>query len=345
VTIVNAAPSSRYGARLNLDTAVQAFLDANPPESLEFLTVAEQRQLMRHLSDVNYLRFGRRAERVESVTDHEVAVHGGRIRVRMYRPGASDRLPVHVFLHGGGWWLGSIDEYVNEAICRYRCVHAHCVVAAVDYRLAPEHPFPTAINDICAVLRWINGEANALAVEPGMLSIGGVSAGGNLAAAVTLNVRDEGGPALVFQLLEVPAFDLTGALMQAALATEDLRPLADRAAEFTTATRLYLSDPQQAMLPLASPGHADDLSGLPPAQILTAELDPLRDEGEDYARRLAAAGVPAAVKRWPGAIHATSFLTRAWPSAQAWQHAAAAAIRDAHQQAAAHPAAKCRQSW
>jgi acetyl esterase len=214
---------------------------------------------------------------------------------------------VHVFLHGGGWWLGSIDEHVNDATCRYWCVQAHCVVAAVDYRLAPEHPFPTAINDICAVLRWITGEAGALGVEPGVLSIGGVSAGGNLAAAVTLKTRDEGGPPLVFQLLEVPAVDLTGAKMQAALAGEDLRPLADRAAEFTTATRRYLSDPQQAMLPLASPGLADDLSGLPPAQILTAELDPLRDEGEDYASRLAAAGVPAAVKRWRGRFTPSPF--------------------------------------
>ena len=162
---------------------------------------------------------------------------------------------------------------------------------------------------------------------------------------MTLKTRDEGGPALVFQLLEVPAVDLTGAKMQAALEGEDLRPLADRSAEFTTAIRLYLSDPQQAMLPLASPGHADDLSGLPPAQILTAELDPLRDEGEDYARRLTAAGVPAAVKRWPGAIHATPFLTRAWPSAQAWQHAAAVTIRDAHQQAARHPTREFRHSW
>jgi acetyl esterase len=131
----------------------------------------------------------------------------------------------------------------------------------------------------------------------------------------------------------VPALDLTGDTMRTALATEELAPLADRIAEFETPLRYYLPHPADALLPLASPVHAGDLAGLPPAHIMTAEYDPLREEGEWYGRRLAEAGVPATVTRHAGAVHGTSFLTRVWEPAQQWQRDAAARIRHAHDRA------------
>jgi acetyl esterase len=312
---------------------VQAFLDIARAAPPEFLTVAEQRQFMWHASNLNYLRFGRRGEPVAAVTDHEVPVDGGAIRVRAYRPTGEDRLPVHVFLHGGGWWLGSIDEYVNDALCRHRGNHARCVVLAVDYRLAPEHPFPTAINDAHAALRWVVANADMLGVNPDIISVGGHSAGGNLAAAVALACRGARGPRLVFQLLEVPALDLTRSALRSALETDEFQPLGLGASETDSAVRNYLPDPGQARTALASPVLASDLSGLPPAHIMTAELDPLREEGERYARRLAAAGVPAGVRRCPQAIHATSFLTRTWPPAREWLDTAATVLQAAHQRA------------
>ncbi|SRR6266568_449852 len=148
---------------MRLAPQIQAFFEAAPKELLDFLTVQEQRQLIRHLSDLNYLRFGRRAEPVAAVADLMVPVDGGQITVRAYRPSNQAPLPAPIELHGGGWWLGSIDEHVNEAICRYWCVHAHCVVLAVEYRLAPEHPFPTAVDD----LDFRSFEGNAVTVRRG----------------------------------------------------------------------------------------------------------------------------------------------------------------------------------
>lgn len=319
---------------MTLPPPVSAFLAAARTGPVGFLTTSEQRALMRHLADANYLRFGRRAEPVASVTDHTVPVDGGEIRVRAFRPGDEEPLPAHVVLHGGAWWLGSSDEYVNDALCRHRCVNAECVVLAVDYRLAPEHKFPTALNDVQAALRWITGNASTLGVDPDVVSIGGTSAGANLAAAATLACR-ENGPSLVFQLLEVPFLDLTLASMRSLLASGELEPLNIDPVQLADAVRRYLHDPDQARLPLASPIHAGDLSGLPPAHIITAELDPLRDEGERYAHLLSEAGVPVTVVRVPRAIHATSFLTRTWEPAQEWQRSAATAVRCAHKNAAA----------
>ncbi len=317
---------------MRLAPQVQEFLDA-PAESIDHLTVRQQRQRIRELSDLNYHRYGLQPEPACVSADYRVPVDGAEITVRAYHPSTQARLPGHVELHGGGWWLGSIDEHVNEAICRYRCVHAHCVVFAVEYRLAPEHPFPAAVNDVYAALTWIASHATELGIDPGRLSVGGTSAGANLAAAATILARDREGPELVFQLLEVPALDLTGDTMRAALASEELAPLARHIGEFETPLRHYLRDPADALLPIASPVHADDLSDLPPAEVMTAEYDPLRDEGERYAHRLAQAGVPVTLTRHEGAIHGTSFLTRVWQPAQDWQRDAAAAIRRSHERA------------
>jgi acetyl esterase len=317
---------------MTLAPEIQEFFAAAPEARLDSLTVQEQRQRIRCMSDLTYRRFGRDAEPVTSVTDYAVPVDGGKITVRAYRPSTRTPLPAHVELHGGGWWLGSIDEAVNEAICRYRCLRAHCVIFAVEYRLAPEHPFPTAVEDAYTALEWIAGNAAELGVDADAISAGGSSAGGNLAAAITLRARETGGPKLVFQLLEVPALDLTGATMRAAIATGELAPIAHQLSEFETPLLRYFRDPADARLPLASPVLAGDLSGLPPAHVMTAEYDPLREEGERYARLLARAGVQATVTRHAGAIHGTSYLTRVWEPARAWQREAAARIKQAHEQ-------------
>src|SRR5260370_25706720 len=203
---------------------VQEFLDAAPKESVDHLTVREQRQRIRQLSDLNYNRFGRRAEAASVATDHTVPVDRGEITVRAYRPSTQGPLPGHVELHGGGWWLGSIDEHVNEAICRYRCVHAYCVVFAVEYRLAPEHPFPTAVNDVYAALHWIVGHATELGLDASRISIRGTSAGGDPAAALTLLAPATPRPQPVLQPLELPSPDLTGETMRAGRGTQEPAP-------------------------------------------------------------------------------------------------------------------------
>jgi acetyl esterase len=319
---------------MNLAPQVQQFLDASPTEPLDHLTLTERRELMRNISDANFLRSSRRAGAVASVTQYMVPVAGGEIVVRAYRPSRRAPLPAHILLHGGGWWMGSVFERVNDAIARHRCVHADCAVFAVQYRLAPEHPFPAAIADVYATLRWLSGEAAGLGIDAGNISIGGTSAGGNLAAAVALRARDEGGPDLVFQLLEVPSLDLTGETLRKALTGDELRPLGRYIADFDDIVRRYLDDdPGLASNPLASPLRADDLSGLPPAHVMTAELDPLRVEGEAYARRLVSAAVAATAARHSGAVHATGFLTRVWEPARKWEREAALVLRQAHQQA------------
>ena len=314
---------------------VQALFDTAPEEPLDSLSVQQQRQLMRRLSDQNYVRFGLPPEQVGVVTDHAVPSGDGTTTIRAYRPARPGPLPGHVEVHGGGWWLGSIDEHVVDAICRYRCNHAGCVVFAVEYRLAPEHPFPAGIDDVYSAVRWIAGHAAQLGVHPGRISIGGTSAGGNLAAAAALRARDTDGPDLVFQLLEVPALDLTGNSMRAALATDELAPIAGHIGEFETPLRHYFRDPADALLPLASPIRAGDLSGLPPAHIVTAEYDPLRAEGELYAQHLADAGVNVTVTRHAEAIHGTGYLTGVWEPAHNWLRESTLALRRAHERSPA----------
>ena len=201
-----------------------------------------------------------------------------------------------VFFHGSGFVLCSLDTH--DGMCRNLCAGTGCVVVSVDYRLAPEAKFPAAPDDCLAATRWAVANAAALGADPGRVFVAGDSAGGNLAAVTALRIRDEGGPRLLGQLLIYPVTDYY----------EPGTPSMIENAEGYGLTRAgmiwfwnhYLAAPSDGANPHASPFRAADLSGLPPALVVTAEYDPLRDEGEYYADRLRQAGVPTQMKRWDG---------------------------------------------
>lgn len=246
-----------------------------------------------------------------ATSELELPVEGGRIRVRTYRPAdVPGPLPLYVFLHGGGWCVGSLDE--RDPRCRAVAAGAGCLVASVDYRLAPENRFPTAAEDAYAAVCWLVAHADRLDVDPSRVAVGGESAGGNLAAAACLLARDRSGPTICHQWLDVPATDAT--LAQEGHANVPDGFLLDAAAidDFLEA---YLPDPAQATDPRISPLLAGDLSGLPRAWITTCEHDRLRGDGAAYAEALVAAGGEAVHTRLVGHIHASFAFTRLLPSA------------------------------
>jgi len=254
-----------------------------------------------------------------------VPVEGGRITVRLYRPADTGRLPLHVFIHGGGWCGGTLDE--RDPRCRVIADGARCVVASVDYRLAPENTYPAAPEDCYAALQWLVANADELMIDPERVSIGGESAGANLAAVVCLMVRDRSGPTLRYQWLDVPATDLT--LSQPSVRSTPPGYLLDYASMLAYRDH-YLSDPaRQAREPYASPLWAEDLSGLPAATILTSGYDPLRDDGHAYASRLRDAGVEVRHVHLDGHVHPSFAFTRLVASAGAHERDTVAVLAGA----------------
>jgi acetyl esterase len=256
-----------------------------------------------------------------------VPVDGGEIDLLVYRPSGPGPHPAHLYLHGGGWVVGSVDHAHIDITCRERCVGAQCVVVSVDYRKAPEHKFPIPLEDCYTALTWVVDNAAELGIDADRITVGGGSAGGNLAAALALKARDEGGPRIAFQLLEVPALDLTLALPAHqqygagyALSTWDM--------EF--ARQSYLTSLAEAAHPYASPLLAPDLTGLPPAHVMSAEFDVLADDGAEYVRRLAEAGVPATFSLQEGHVHVSSAMTAVMESARAWREEVLSVLRGAH---------------
>lgn len=236
-------------------------------------------------------------EPVHRVVDSTFAGSGGEIPIRLYRPDRDGLLPVLVYFFGGGWTLGQIETC--DAICRRLTNLAGCLTVAVGYRLAPEHKFPAAVTDCYEAVCWLAGQADELELDPARMVVGGDSAGGNLAAAVSLLVRDRGGPVLAGQLLIYPN-TLYGADTPS-MQFDD--PSLFNRHSVAWYWQHYLDSPADGGNPLASPLLATDLSGLPPALVITAECDPLRDEGEQYAGRLAEAGVPVEQHRYDGVMH------------------------------------------
>jgi acetyl esterase len=214
--------------------------------------------------------------------------------IRIYCPRPGQELPVLVYFFGGGWALGSLDT--SDGVCRRLANAASCLVIAVGYRLAPEHKFPTAVHDCFDAVRWVLEHARSLGGDPARVAVAGDSAGGNLAAAVTLLTRDAGLP-LVAQVLVYPNTDYTAKL------DGEANPLLFNKNSVAWYWGHYLSSPKDGISPLASPLLAPSLSGLPPALVITAEHDPLREQAEAYANRLAASGVPTTLRRYDGMIH------------------------------------------
>lgn len=234
---------------------------------------------------------------VSAVEDVAVSAGSRQIAVRVYRPAPEVCGPVVVFLHGGGWALGDVATY--DPLCRQLAATLRCVLVAVDYRRAPEDPFPAAFEDAYAVTAWLAAQLPALGLTGGVIVLGD-SSGANLAAAVALAARDRRGPDLAAQVLVYPLTD----------------PSADSASLrlFSTGYLLhtsaitwfwdhYLQRPEDADDPYASPLRAPDLAGLPPTLIITAEFDPVRDEAEAYGAALAAAGNDVVVSRYDGMVH------------------------------------------
>jgi acetyl esterase len=213
-------------------------------------------------------------------------------------------MPGLVFFHGGGWVRGSLQTH--DVVCRALANGAGCIVVSVDYRMAPEHTFPAAFDDSLAATRWVGEHAVELGIEPSRLAVGGDSAGGNLAAAVALAIRDEGGPPLVHQLLIYPVTDYNFDTPSYIENAEGYM-LTREAMRFYW--RLYLRDEADADDYRASPLRARSFNNLPPALVITAEYDPLRDEGRAYADQLREAGTRVVYREYPGMVH--GFVTSA----------------------------------
>lgn len=223
----------------------------------------------------------------------------GEVPVRIYFSTSKQRpAPALLFYHWGGFMLGDLDT--EHARCVMIAREAACVVVSVDYRLAPEHPFPAAPEDSYAGLVWAAQNAARLGVDATRIAVGGTSAGGGLAAAVSLMARDRRGPKVAFQFMGFPVLDDR-------METASVRAFTNTPNWTHEATlnmwRTYLGGRADSVSPYAAPMRADDLSGLPPAYIWTGEFDPLRDEGVAYALRLMAAGVPVEVHNYPGTFH------------------------------------------
>jgi acetyl esterase/lipase len=266
-------------------------------------------------------------EPVANVEDRQIPGPGGQIPVRIYTPEGQAPFPLLVYFHGGGWVIGNLDTH--DSACHALANGAGCVVVSVDYRLAPEHKAPAAAEDCYAATRWVAENAASIGGDGARIAVGGDSAGGNLAAAVALMARDRGGPPLVHQLLVYPVtnYDLTTpSYLEAACNEPGFLCTRDTMVYFWDQ---YLQDEAAGRNPYVSPLLAEDLSGLPPALVVTAQYDVLRDEGQAYAARLQEAGVPTTVSNYDGMLHAFFSMGNVLDQTRPVRDEAAAALRSA----------------
>lgn len=287
------------------------------------LTPADARKFYRERRAITQPEPGEVAEVRELQAD---GPHGP-IPMRLYRPrgsAAASVLPVLVYYHGGGWTIGDLDTH--DTLCRELCNLSGCAVVAVDYRMGPEYRFPAAVDDVLAATRWVRREAAALGIDPARLAVGGDSAGGNLAAVVAIAARDAGDLPVAFQLLIYPATDMrcvhpshTSNGQGYLLTSDTIRYFHDQ----------YITDAAHDLDWRASPLLREDLAGLPPALVLTAGYDPLRDEGLDYARALSAAGNRTSYVCFERQIHGFITMGRLLDEANAAVSMCAAELRRA----------------
>jgi len=310
-----------------VDSQLQNILDLVNAQPTQEWTV-ENAADFRKVFDTMVMMLG---EGPGSVTAENLTVPGpgGEIPIRVFRPEGVERPPILVFFHGGGFVIGSIATHDRE--CRFLAEGAGALVVSVDYRLAPEHPAPAASDDCLAALRWVADHADELGADGGRIAVAGDSAGGNLAAVTSIRARDEGGPALAFQLLVYPVVDMTPTMEN---------PTYDSMLEnaegyfLTLDDMLFFSD---CYLPEGvdrshhhlSPIHAESLAGLPPALVLTCGYDPLRDQGVAYAKALADAGVEVAHSNYEGGIHAVMSMAAVTDIGRRFMDEAIAAVRGA----------------
>jgi acetyl esterase len=283
-----------------LDPEIQAIIDvieAVPGPPAHLVPVAQARAAH---SRETALMSGP-GQTVAQARDVELPGPGGTIRARLFYPLEERRgdgpLPLVAYAHGGGWVVGTVEAF--DPLCRALANASGALIASIDYRLAPEHPFPAAPEDVRAAVRWLAANAAELGADPARLAVAGDSAGANLATVTARRLRDDGGPPLRMQALIYPVCD-------SALNTPSYRENSSgfglSAESMKRYWELYL-DGADGRHPDASPLQADDLAGLPPAYMLIVHSDVLRDEGEAYARALEAAGVPVTLRRYDGAVH------------------------------------------
>jgi acetyl esterase len=265
-------------------------------------------------------------ESVARVEDRTLVGPGGALPVRIYVPFGNGPFPVLMYFHGGGWVIGDIES--SDGLCRTLAGEAACIVVSVDYRLAPEHRFPAAAEDAYHATLWVATEASRFGGDPSRIAVSGDSAGGNLAAVVALMARDRGKPPLKFQLLIYPVTDAGCDTPSYSENSEDY---------FLTKEAMlwfwghYAPTQADRSHPYASPLRASNLADLPPALVITAEYDPLRDEGEIYASRMRAAGTPVECTRYDGMIHGFFTMSGLLDKGKAAIRQAAAALRAAFQ--------------
>jgi acetyl esterase len=287
--------------------------------SIECMTVPQAREACAAFIDLQPP-----PEDVADVTDRTIPGPAGDVPVRIYTPAGDGPRGVLVYFHGGGWVIGDLDTV--DRPCRSFANAADVVVVSVDYRLAPEHHHPAAFEDCWAATTWVAEHAGELGVDASRLAVGGDSAGGQLAAAVSLAARDEHGPAIAAQILLYPVVDFDWT--SPSITDNGEGYLLGRATmQWFWAHNLGAQDPGKDYR--AFPLRAEDLTGLPPAFVGTAEYDPLRDEGELYARRLTDAGVTVTSTRYDGMIHGFLWTLGATPSGTRMVDDAVAVLRHA----------------
>jgi len=306
-----------------IDPEARAYLDFLA--SLGLPPLAEQGAVeARRLNSLRAPSLAGELEDVALIEDGRLPGPGGPIAFRLYTPAPDRTLPVLLYLHGGGWVVGDLDTH--DSVCRALARRADCVVVSLDYRLAPENRFPAPVEDAWAGLNWLRDHAHEIGADPDRIAVGGDSSGGNLAAVVAQRSRDRAGPPIAAQVLIYPVTDCS---FETASYRDNAEGYLLTRAAMEFYWRLYLRDESDAADHRASPLRAHDLSNLPAATVITAEYDPLRDEGRAYAERLREAGSPVVYREYAGLVHGFATMAGALDAGRAAVQDAAAELRAA----------------